>query len=735
MMIKSKSSTVFLFASLVLLSCFANAEIILKPAGPSTFGTVAGTVGLTSETITEGTITAFVPGMTTSTEVATNGAFTLTVGANSSYSLYANLNLTDVPGINMSFTNLPAIAEGETRQLDLMRTSGRLLGRVTVIGGTLENLTLSASSSVTNGTVFESFSSSDSAVPINNQIPEVLLAMPSGITTDVSGNAQITTDLGCRIEESVPSQFITLSESSNVNPLIVEWTLDVSNTTCNPASLNGTFQINGLDPSAGLVTHQLDLDGPVTQGLSLTQFGPFQFDQLIEGNYRLLQQSSFTEPFGELTYPEVSIDVTGNSTYDAIHSVGITRGQVTLFGEWNYTNVTTAIVRLNGLTITTPTDFMSASDSIDLLTGNYDLVLGVGNWNLQNYLFNFEEDIGGVRKNQSVNVSLLPEEGVTRFTITEGQSLALPVAALETFTTELELLVEQQTGQPEVTIERLTLSGQAQLFDPLSEALRGTTTLFVARSGPQQNRFLITVYGLPGTYQMSARGTGSDGRQYSANFEMILGGNSPETPDPLACFGINKMKIHLDNDKHHDDDDDGRDKDDDSRDRNSDDENKGRNYTKIHIQKASFRLPEGIMVDLNQHNVSIDVDGITYEIPAGNFKQRGNKQHFGYKSANTEIPKIQARLDFDKAEWTFRVQGSDISTIDNSDGVDVTLTIGDYVGSENIVMHSKDRHGNKIKYKRKPKLYCRPGKEKKNKDDDDTDEDGDDKDDDANRDD
>ena len=690
-MSRSKSSFVFLLGSLLLFSSLSDAEIILKPVGPTTFGTVTGSVGLTSETITEGTITAFVPGMTTSTEVDANGGFTLTVGADSLYSLYANLLLTGVPSVNMSFINLAAIAEGETRQLDLARASGRLLGRVNVIGGTLENLSISASSSVTNGTAFESFDSSGTALPINDQLPEVLLAMPSGISTDVSGDVQITTDLGCEIQQTLESRSITVVESSNSNPLLVEWTVDVSTVTCNPASLNGTFRINGLDTSAVLSNHQLSLDGPVYQVLNLTGFGPYQFDQLIEGDYMVSQQSRFTEPFGELTYPDTNIDVTGNTTYDAIHAVGMARGLVTLSGEWDYTNVNTANVRLSGLTDITATNFMTASDDIDFQSGNYHLVLGVGNWDLQNYIFNFEEENSGVRKNQIVNVSTLPEDGVTRFSITEGQSLNLPEAAFETFTAELDLLVEQQPGQPEVTIERLNISGQAQLFDPPGDKLLGTTTLFVTRSGPQDNRFLITLYGLPGIYSMTASGTGSDGRSYLAVFELVLGRDNPDMPDPLGCFGINKMKVHLADGKSHD---------------------------KLHIQKASFRLPDDADVDLEQDSVSFAVDGVIYELPAGSFMQNGDKRNFVYKSTHGEVPHIHARLDFDKAEWKLKVKDSDITLIDNIDGVDVTLTIGDYVGSENIIMHSKDRHGTKLKYKRKPKLSCRLGKAEKHKGDD-----------------
>ncbi len=703
-MFRSKSSLVFLLTSLLLYSSSSGAEIILKPVGPNTFGTVTGTVGLTSETTTEGTISAFSSGPVNSTELDPNGGFTLTVAADNTYSLYANLALVGVPGVSMNFTNLPAISEGETRQLDLTRSSGRLVGRVKLIGGTLDELFLLASSSLENGPVSENFSTSDSKGLINNQISEILLAMPSGISTNVSGDVKITTDLGCQIEKLLPKQPIILLESSNMDPQIVKWTVDVSNDICNQ-SLNGTFRIDGLDPADLLVNHQLKLSGLVSPELNLTEFGLFQFDKLIEGNYLVSQQSRFAEPFGELTYPDAEISVAGNTTYNAIHAVGMARGQVTLSGEWDYTNVTKTTVSLSGLNDITTANLMSANDDIDLQNGNYDLVLGVGNWDLQNYIFDFEEEISGVRKFQFIDVSMLPEDGKTSFPITKGQSLNLPETAFETFTTELDLVVEQQPGQAEVTIERVTITGQALLYDSLGDILRGYTTLFVDRFGPQDNRFLITVYGLPGTYQqMTASGTGSDGRIYSATFDLILGGDNPNTPDPLGCFGINKMKVHMADGKSHD---------------------------KLYIQKASFRLPDDAAVDLNQDSVTIDVDGVSYDFPAGSFKQNGYKRNFVYKSAHGEVPHIHARLDFDKAEWKLKVYDSNITQIENIDGVDVKLTIGDYVGSENIIMHSKDHDGTKLKYKRKPKLYCRLGKKENSKyndldDDENDDEDQDD---------
>jgi len=160
----------------------------------------------------------------------------------------------------------------------------------------------------------------------------------------------------------------------------------------------------------------------------------------------------------------------------------------------------------------------------------------------------------------------------------------------------------------------------------------------------------------------------------------------------LACFSVNKVKLH----RYH-----------------------GMNKDKLQIKYAGFRMVDNVKLDLTQEDVFITVDGIVYEFPAGSFKQRGIKHKFEYKSPSHETPKIKASIDFDKSKWSLKVSKADATYIDNSDGVDISLSMGGYQGSENVMLKSKNKHHDKLMFKRKPKAYCRIDKEDDDHDDDD----------------
>jgi hypothetical protein len=74
------------------------------------------------------------------------------------------------------------------------------------------------------------------------------------------------------------------------------------------------------------------------------------------------------------------------------------------------------------------------------------------------------------------------------------------------------------------------------------------------------------------------------------------------------------------------------------------------------------------------------------------------------------LPQVHAELDFDKASWSLKVNKTRSDYIDATDGVDVTLTIGDYQASENLSLHNKNPRFDRFKYQRKPKLDCRQNK-------------------------
>ena len=199
----------------------------------------------------------------------------------------------------------------------------------------------------------------------------------------------------------------------------------------------------------------------------------------------------------------------------------------------------------------------------------------------------------GATRTRLLTVSLAPVDGVTRHYVTEGQWLDLSPVTFETRTAQLSLQIEQQPGLPLVTVDRLTISGNAPLLDPDTNTLTGSVSVRSSSSGTQASDFLITMYGLPGTYSMNASGTGSDGRRYSAYFTVTLGDTQGETPDPMECFAINYMKVY-------------------------------KRYGKIYINDAVFSVEDDASIDLAQDDVTISMDDLSYTIPAGSFVKHGD---------------------------------------------------------------------------------------------------------------
>jgi len=139
----------------------------------------------------------------------------------------------------------------------------------------------------------------------------------------------------------------------------------------------------------------------------------------------------------------------------------------------------------------------------------------------------------------------------------------------------------------------------------------------------------------------------------------------PEDPGktPFDCFSINRVSIKNKN---------------------------GTNKDKVKVQKAGFRLDPPNTVDLGTDMVQIRIDGLVFDFAPGSFVQKGNKPDFVYKSASGAIPKIKARIRFDKYTWGIRAKGIDASLVDKSDGVEVCLMIGDFESCENVMI---TKHG------------------------------------------
>lgn len=708
----------YLITSFLILIPVAYADtILLQKSGPTTFATLNGVAGLGAESLTGGAINVNAGGATASAALDATGTYSLTVGAGVRFEINASYQLDGMPAVNVRHRNVPQLLENEIRQYNLLRPSGRVLGKVIVTGGTLEQISMSAFSGTIDGGALVNYSATDTRQRTGSQDPEVLLAMPSGIPTDIFVSIRATSSNGCTVVRDFTKRTVILSDATVVTtPNVVVLPINVSAETCDSGNINGIFQLNGMDPAATLSTHSMSFFGPDAASISLTAFGPYQTGPLTEGGYLLLQNTTFNPPYGTLSYPPVElIDIpSGNVsvTYNSTHSVGMAHGSLILTGDWSLADTATSEVIGTGSFLpagSNPASNYAAFDQPDASTGNFDFILASGVWDIDRYNFTFNTSLNGRIDNSELDLRLLSGIGLDGQVITEGQHINLAPVTLDTTITPINFQVEQQPGQPPVTIDQLTISGSSQTLAPPADTTVRIADITHTNSGDPMSNFDVTVYGLPGNYLLTASGIGSDGNLYVSTFAIDLT-HRVSAPDPFTCFAVNKMKVHM-----HD--------------------------GKIYINDGAFAVPDGSSPDLSQQDVTFIIDGIEYTIPAGSFRQVGHKQDYLYKTPRGQKPALMARLNFKKATWKLKIRDENASLIDNSDGVDVSLVIGNIRGDENIVLtekHKHEHHGHKkrnrkyydhhadedetrLMYKRKPKVRCAPHHD--DHDDDDKDDD------------
>jgi len=99
--------------------------------------------------------------------------------------------------------------------------------------------------------------------------------------------------------------------------------------------------------------------------------------------------------------------------------------------------------------------------------------------------------------------------------------------------------------------------------------------------------------------------------------------------------------------------------------------------------------------------VSVSLDGVVLlDVPFSEFKAKDDKQgEFEYKGK-----KLKAKIDFTKSTIKIKCHKMVLSDIDNSDGVDIEVSIGSLGGFENVEMkakHDNNKDEFKLSYKNK----------------------------------
>ena len=682
----------FIFTSLLLFAYPSTINaftlVPITPPLPTSFATVNGIVGLESETLTGGDVSILTAYDSRSMSLGASGEFSLPVAAESIYEVNATLGLQGLPNINVSAQGYPVLGENQSSALNLVVASGRVLAKVNVNGATVQNFFINASAEKVNSSgISEAYSFSGFATS-DISSAEILGALPADVSATVSGRVQLNYANGCTRIINLDPVSIMLNDRANnpaIEPDLVEWNVDANDLSCT-GSLVGEFRLDGLDASgATLLNHQINISGPQFANRNLTGFGNYTIEPLFEGVYSISQSSSFNSPYTNLQLgSDNDIAVDANTLYNAIHSVGTSHGSLLLSGDWSLNDISSLNVTAFGTKLGAAVPTMSANDLADISTGEFDFVMGVGEWNINNFTFRFDSVIGARTFGQSLSLGYQSENIVPALSILESQSLNIASLEIQSASAQVQLDVEQ-SGSELVTINQLSISGNAPLIDPSTGSVMGNSSINAFSFGTDESTFDIVLYGVPGTYSLNASGLGSDGRTYAVEFQITLTASADPGPgdgngdgngggddngggnddgEALACYAINKVKLYR---------------------------HKKETKDKLYIKYASFGFPDDAMIDLTQEDVLITIDGKEFEFPAGSFKQKGNKQDYAFKTASGVKPQIKATINLDKYKWGLKLNHIDSDFVDNSDGVDITLAIGNYQGTENVMLESKNK--------------------------------------------
>jgi len=148
-----------------------------------------------------------------------------------------------------------------------------------------------------------------------------------------------------------------------------------------------------------------------------------------------------------------------------------------------------------------------------------------------------------------------------------------------------------------------------------------------------------------------------------------IGAIEPAIPPVALCYDIKKIKIR-DGKKHY-------------RHMGS----YGNSKSKI-TANLSAGCPAGF--NPTQSLISLSMDGETFAFPIGSFAQVGSSNK--YRAWVAGSPTLDATLNCDKGKFSFNASKADTSQIDNTDGVDVTLVLGDSSATKNVMLQAAGHH-------------------------------------------
>jgi hypothetical protein len=530
-----RASTVFCLAVLIWLAGGAQAvrgQIILD--GPN----ISGTVGLTGETFASGNVNVYWSGGNAQVQLV-NGDTDFSVRVDPDKVLSANVSMHSFQ--NATNAHLyqylynvtgPASSATAPLQMDLSRTGGRIIGRVSVAGGSVSRVDISATKSVSSNEFYYG-----NAVATGAPFDAVLPYIAAG-GVSVQGSAILRAGAGCDVPVTLSPQSIAVPQGGSAT---AAWTFDLTSEQCNQGSLQGTVTFDGLNgENTDVIVHQrnVQVSGPVSRSQNTDSAGSYAFSSLPPGSYYLYNNNLFGAPYQWFFSPGTNLTVSAGQllTRDFTHAVGTLHASIRPRGAWTLADTSSLYAYTNSYG--SSGEYLGQSfDYADPATGQLDYVVPAGDARLE-YLYSQFNKYDGVR---STFQYLLHRffVGASPLQATIGAGARVTGGLYEPETSES--LVVVQPANTAVGLSSLRLTG----FNYAKDASGSSTEyryvdLNSQAVGTPQNSVAVLVRGLPGTYQMTATGQGTDGATYSKQFELALGApqNTPTGPGVVTPIAI-----------------------------------------------------------------------------------------------------------------------------------------------------------------------------------------------------
>jgi hypothetical protein len=531
---KLRSYSILLVTILVAIAGGAHVltgQIILN--GPN----ISGTVGLTGETFGSGVVGINWSGGNVQVDLV-NGDTDFSVRVepgktlNGYIGMFSFQNSTNAY-LYQYFNNLPGPSATATvpLEVDFRRTGGRLVGHVEVNGGSLSRIDLYASKTVSANESYYGQATATSA-PFDAVMPYVAGSVA------VQGSAVLRASAGCDVPVSLPPITTNVPAGGLVT---ATWAFDLTTELCNQGSIQGRVTFTGLEgqnADAVLQQRSVQVSGPVSRSQTTDGGGSYSFPSLPPGSYYLYNYNYFNAPYGQLFSPSINTTLAAGQlvTRDFTHAVGTFHGTIKPRGAWGIAETSAFFGYAS--TYGTQGEYRGQSyDTADRATGQFDFVLPVGGARLE-YLYSYFNKFDGTRSTfQYLFHQFMTGGSPMQAAITTGARVDAGVYEPETS----ESLVVVQPVNTSVGLARLRLSGFNYLKDSSGNSKEYRYVDLDSRAiTTPQNSVAVLLRGLPGTYQMTATGQGTDGATYSKQFELVLGApqNTPSGPGVVTPIAI-----------------------------------------------------------------------------------------------------------------------------------------------------------------------------------------------------